>query len=160
MRRPSCFPLSIPPSRLRRATVPQFSMVVPLRSQARLWYSLLHWAYYGLFPPQAAAFVRPFSLREKGGFWAEQLPAIVPLTKRLPFRKRGAGGVSRLRGCLLPLSRSRLSSARSPQRRNTAQALAQRGAQAGVRAKQARAVRRRETAGRFCSGCGDTSSPG
>ena len=26
-------------------TVPQFSMVVPLRSQARLWHSLLHWAY-------------------------------------------------------------------------------------------------------------------
>ena len=59
MRRPSCFPLSIPPSRLRRATVPQFSMVVPLRSQARLWLSLLHWAYYGLFPPLAAASVRP-----------------------------------------------------------------------------------------------------
>ena len=34
-------------------------MVVPLRSQARLWLSLLHWAYYGLFPPLAAAFVRP-----------------------------------------------------------------------------------------------------
>ena len=40
-------------------TDPQFSMVVPLRSQARLWLSLLHWAYYGLFPPLAAAFVRP-----------------------------------------------------------------------------------------------------
>ena len=50
-------------------TDPQFSMVVPLRSQARLWLSLLHWAYYGLFPPLAAAFVRPFFLREKGGFW-------------------------------------------------------------------------------------------
>ena len=40
-------------------TDPQFSMVVPLRSQARLWLSLLHWAYYGLFPPLAAASVRP-----------------------------------------------------------------------------------------------------
>ena len=40
-------------------TDPQFSMVVPLRSQARVWLSLLHWAYYGLFPPLAAAFVRP-----------------------------------------------------------------------------------------------------
>ena len=40
-------------------TDPQFSMVVPQRSQARLWLSLLHWAYYGLFPPLAAAFVRP-----------------------------------------------------------------------------------------------------
>ena len=69
---------------LRCDTVPQFSMVVPLRSQARLWHSLLHWAYYGLFPPLAAAFVRPFSLREKGGFWTAQLPAIVPLPKRLP----------------------------------------------------------------------------
>ena len=29
------------------------------RSQARLWLSLLHWAYYGLFPPLAAASVRP-----------------------------------------------------------------------------------------------------
>ena len=40
-------------------TVPQFSMVVPLRSQARLWHSLLHWAYFGLFRAQRAAFVRP-----------------------------------------------------------------------------------------------------
>ena len=40
-------------------TDPQFSMVVPLRSQARVWLSLLHWAYYGLFPPLAAASVRP-----------------------------------------------------------------------------------------------------
>ena len=37
--------------------------------RARLRYSLPYWAYFGLFPPQAAAFVRPFSLREKGGFW-------------------------------------------------------------------------------------------
>ena len=29
--------------------VPQFSMVVPLRSQARLRHSLLHWAYFALF---------------------------------------------------------------------------------------------------------------
>ena len=34
-------------------------MVVPLRSQARLWHSLLHWAYFGLFRAQRAAFVRP-----------------------------------------------------------------------------------------------------
>ena len=40
-------------------TDPQFSMVVPLRSQARLWHSLLHWAYFGLFRAQRAAFVRP-----------------------------------------------------------------------------------------------------
>ena len=37
--------------------------------KAHLRCSLFHWAYYGLFPPLAAAFVRPFSLREKGGFW-------------------------------------------------------------------------------------------
>ena len=35
-------------------------MVAPLRSQARLRLSLAYWAYYGLFPPQAAAFVRPY----------------------------------------------------------------------------------------------------
>ena len=39
--------------------VPQFSMVVPLRSQTRLRHSLLHWAYFGLFRAQRAAFVRP-----------------------------------------------------------------------------------------------------
>ena len=50
----------------------------------RLRCSLLHWAYFALFRPQGARFVRPFSLREKGGFWTAQLPAIVPLPKRLP----------------------------------------------------------------------------
>ena len=47
------------PSGLRVRTDPQFSMVVPLRSQARLWHSLLHWAYFGLFRALRAAFVRP-----------------------------------------------------------------------------------------------------
>ena len=37
-----------------------------------------------------AAFVRPFSLREKGGFWAGLLHTVVPLTKRLPLIRRGA----------------------------------------------------------------------
>ena len=40
-------------------SIPQFSMVVPLRSQARLRHSLLHWAYFGLFRALRAAFVRP-----------------------------------------------------------------------------------------------------
>ena len=31
----------------------------PLRSQARLRHSLLHWAYFALFRPQGARFVRP-----------------------------------------------------------------------------------------------------
>ena len=44
--------------------IPQFSMVVPLRSQARLWHSLLHWAYFALLRAQRARFVRP--LRIKG----------------------------------------------------------------------------------------------
>ena len=35
---------------------------------------------------------------------AGQLLTIVPPTKRLPFRKKGAGGASRLRDCLHPLS--------------------------------------------------------
>ena len=42
-------------------SIPQFSMVVPLRSQARLWYSLLHWAYFALLRAQRARFVRPLS---------------------------------------------------------------------------------------------------
>ena len=50
-------------------SVPQFGIVALLHSQARLQFSLPYWAYYGLFPPLAAAFVRPFFLREKGGFW-------------------------------------------------------------------------------------------
>ena len=69
LRRPGVPPLRTPlrsvssglqPLRgLRVRTDPQFSMVVPLRSQARLWHSLLHWAYFGLFRAQRAAFVRP-----------------------------------------------------------------------------------------------------
>ena len=83
----SCgFAFLIPPSRLRRATVPQCGIVNPhLRTVPPLAArcsvaahcaslrvlatpalrasdvrpSLAHWAYYGLFPPQAAAFVRP-----------------------------------------------------------------------------------------------------
>ena len=43
-------------------------MVAPLRSQARLRLSLAYWAYYGLLPPLAAAFVRPlqFPLKSCG----------------------------------------------------------------------------------------------
>ena len=50
--RASCAPPPLPH--------PQFAMVAPLRSQARLRLSLAYWAYYGLLPPLAAAFVRPF----------------------------------------------------------------------------------------------------
>ena len=39
-----------------------------------------------MIPPQTAC-VRPFSLRDKGGFWAVLLHTGVPLTKRLPFPK-------------------------------------------------------------------------
>ncbi len=46
--------------------VPQFSMVVPLRSQARLRHSLLHWAYFGLFRALRAASVRPSPLHPFG----------------------------------------------------------------------------------------------
>ena len=42
---------------------PQFGMVVPHRSQARLRRSLPHWAYYALFRPQGARFVRPSRLQ-------------------------------------------------------------------------------------------------
>ena len=52
---------------------PQFAMVAPLRSQARLRLSLAYWAYYGLLPPLAAAFVRPyqFPLKSYGFSGAE-----------------------------------------------------------------------------------------
>ena len=97
--------------------VPQFGMVVPLRSQARLWHSLLHWAYYGLFPPLAAAFVRPSTLQPFGPSTAHFASLRVLATsaasrppisrcarrssaQRLPCA-RGAVGVSRLRGCRL-----------------------------------------------------------
>ena len=64
-------------------SIPQFAMVVPLRSQVRLRLSLAHWAYYGLFPPLAAAFVRP--LCEKGAFWLVAQPYEVALPKSLLF---------------------------------------------------------------------------
>ena len=47
-------------------TVPQFSMVVPLRSQARLWHSLLHWAYSALFRAQRARASCAPALRLRG----------------------------------------------------------------------------------------------
>src|SRR5699024_6875409 len=57
---PASLGLLRPVSRTARGlrALPQFSMVVPLRSQARLRHSLLHWAYYGLFRALRAAFVR------------------------------------------------------------------------------------------------------
>ena len=90
-------------------TDPQFSMVVPLRSQARLWLSLLHWAYYGLFPPLAAASVRP------SVSFADSIPQfsmVAPLRSRARLRYsllhwglrtglRFAGPV--FRGCGRPL---------------------------------------------------------
>ena len=45
-------------------SVPQFTMVVPLRSQVRLRLSLVHWAYFALLRAQRARFVRP--LESKG----------------------------------------------------------------------------------------------
>ena len=55
-------------SALHAHASPQFSMVVPLRSQARLRHSLLHWAYFGLFRALRAAFVRPRRTRRRGRF--------------------------------------------------------------------------------------------
>ena len=40
-------------------SIPQFAMVVPLRSQVRLRLSLAHWAYFALLRAQRARFVRP-----------------------------------------------------------------------------------------------------
>ncbi len=61
-----------------------------------------------LVNPSVAATPRHLPLH-KGGFWTVLLPAVVPLSKRLPCL-RGAVGASRLRGCLLPLSTIRAAS--------------------------------------------------
>ena len=67
---------------------PQFAMVAPLRSQARLRLSLAYWAYYGLLPPLAAAFVRPlqFPLKSCGFSGAETA------RKRFSLWKMGFSG--------------------------------------------------------------------
>ena len=71
-------------------SIPQFSMVVPLRSQARLRHSLLHWAYFALLRAQRARFVRP--LWERGAFWlvVRQYEAALPKSLLFPEGKRGA----------------------------------------------------------------------
>ena len=56
--------------------------------KAHLRCSLFHWAYYGLFPPLAAAFVRPFG--PKGRLLASATLCGIPLSKRLPLLLRGA----------------------------------------------------------------------
>ena len=50
-------------------------MVVPLRSQARLRHSLLHWAYFALFRPQGVRFVRPRRTRRRGRLYREKASA-------------------------------------------------------------------------------------
>ena len=58
-------------------SIPQFAMVVPLRSQVRLRLSLAHWAYFALLRAQRARFVRP--LWERGAFWIVAQPYEVAL---------------------------------------------------------------------------------
>ena len=63
-------------------------MVAPLRSQARLRLSLAYWAYYGLLPPLAAAFVRPYQFPLKSyGF-----PGAETARKRFLLWKMGFSG--------------------------------------------------------------------
>ena len=64
-------------------SVPQFTMVVPLRSQVRLRLSLVHWAYFALLRAQRARFVRP--LWKRGAFWIVALPYEAALAKSLLF---------------------------------------------------------------------------
>ena len=81
-------------------------MVVPLRSQVRLRHSLLHWAYFGLFPPQAAASVRPlFAKREPFGKWNYRMKQHHPKASFFPKGKGRWHGVSRDGGIGKPLSR-------------------------------------------------------
>ena len=58
------------------------------RSQARLWLSLLHWAYYGLFPPLAAAFVRPCASLARCSVPAHFVCSALQPFGPSPFRKR------------------------------------------------------------------------
>ena len=53
-----------------------FSPLGLRRSQARLRHSLLHWAYFALFRPQGARFVRPRRTRRRGRFYCERAPAL------------------------------------------------------------------------------------
>ena len=61
-------------------------------SQAHSRLSLPYWAYYGLFPPLAAAFVRPFSLREKRRLWDRATSYGSATSQKAPLSQRGAGG--------------------------------------------------------------------
>ena len=75
--------------------------------RARLRYSLPYWAYYGLHPPQAAAFVRPFcqSLRHgcavtppftqgrlDGRLLGSATSSGCATFQKAPLSQRGAGG--------------------------------------------------------------------
>ena len=83
--RPTGRALRAPPPPLPH---PQFAMVAPLRSQARLRLSLAYWAYYGLLPPLAAAFVRPYQFPLKSyGF-----PGAETARKRFLLWKMGFSG--------------------------------------------------------------------
>ena len=77
------------PQSANAASIPQFSMVAPLRSRARLRYSLLHWAYFALFRPQGARFVRPRRTRRRGRLKRErasvpQFGMVVPHLRTVP----------------------------------------------------------------------------
>ena len=63
-------------------SIPQFAMVVPLRSQVRLRLSLAHWAY---FAHSARASCAP--LGSRGAFWIVPLPLEVALPKASFFPK-------------------------------------------------------------------------
>ena len=55
-----CSPLQpFGPSPFCKRLHPQFAIVDPHRTQSVLVALVAHWAYFGLFPPQAAASVRP-----------------------------------------------------------------------------------------------------
>ena len=69
--------------------------------KAHLRCSLFHWAYFALFRPQGARFVRPFA---QGRLWGRAAPYGVPLTKRLPFHK-GELSAKLTEGCPIPPSR-------------------------------------------------------
>ena len=78
---------SIPPSRLRRATVPQFNMVASLRAQSAL---AMFPVSLGLLRPVSATgggLRTPLFPSGKRRLLAGQLLTIVPLTKRLPWVK-------------------------------------------------------------------------
>ena len=82
----SCAPLvnpSVAATPRHRSTIRNGRPATP----SGLQYSLAHWAYYGLFPPQAAAFVRPFA---QGRLWGSAAYCDSATNQKAPLDSKGS----------------------------------------------------------------------